>query len=621
MARPRGKLSFRALSMAQSDNFVTPTGLHLIEVVVVKESRMMQKPLIGISCVFFFLASAMQARAALVVTLPTASTIIPSGDDYATQVLGNPWDMSDAIDIDTEESQFVANQIFSAGILSGDTTANGANIYPLFMGYASSINLSRGALFPIDTSHYRYVTIKLRVSNPGGAIEETRVSFLQDGGSYAEGTFGSAAYSAPLPANQWIILTTDMTAPAAPHQWTDFPQVTGLRIDPATTNAPGTYASVHFSIDWIRLTAPATAAQKTTVQWTDSVSINHNVSAIDAGSISYALGSNIPGTSYQADTSFLIPGAYTITVTRTDNSLSASSATFHINSPAQIAMTAPSVRGEQALNFAQTVVGNPWGPIQAGDLTPIDFKNVVYNNPAGSFYGRPTNGDPEWFLNLGGHTIDTSLYRSFCFTTEVFGPRSVGLGSVARVFWGSPGALSTSQDIVLDDNLSDTQVSEYCIPDLAAVPLEANPNGGTWSGTKSALRLDPDEFVPPNGCSTKDTCHDVRLDSVVLSPFAHANPNYTFTWTLNDTDNSSVTLSLALDPDTTPGNGNEFAIDSQLVSNGNGTFAWPGTATIPSGTYHVLATVDDGVNVVNQYAGGVIIVTSDDIFRNGFEVP
>ncbi|MDR3389315.1 MAG: hypothetical protein P4L92_19905 [Rudaea sp.] len=590
---------------------------------------MVQKFIIGVACGFYLFTSAMPARAALTVTQPTAATVVAAGDDYATQVLGNAWDMNDAVDIDTEESQYVSPQAFASGVFSGTTTANGANIYPLFMGYASSVNLSRGANFPIDTSHYRYVTYKLRV-NQASQPQFTRVVGIVDGGSYGatpKATVVESLFTAQLPNNVWTIVSFDMVTNNDNqfYHWTDFPQLTGLRIDPATTNAAGAYAGVQFNIDWIRLTAPATAAQKTNVQWTDSGSATtYTVSAIDAGSVSYVLGSGLSGTSYLADTSFLSPGQYTIKVTRNSDSVSASSGTFRINNPAAIAMTAPSVRGEQSLNFAQTIVGNPWGPITASDFVPgigvRNFTNVSYTNPAGSFYGRPINGDPGWFFNLGGQTINTSLYRSLCFTLEVFGQRSVGGGSVARLFWGpSTGVLTTSLPIPLD-----TGLSEYCIADVAAyAPDPAAPaSGGTWSSAaQAALRMDPDELTPANGCGTPQTCFDVQLNSLILSPFAHANPNYTFAWTLNDTDNSSVTLSLALDADTTPGNGNEFQIYSQLVSNGAGTFAWPGTATIPSGTYHVLATVDDGVNVVNQYAGGVIIVTSDDIFRNGFETP
>jgi len=96
--------------------------------------------------------------ATVAVTQPTVSTVVEAGDDYATQVLGNAWDMSDAADIDTQESISVSGQLFSGGIFSATSASQSENIYPLHMGYASSINLSRGANHPIDTSRYRYVT-------------------------------------------------------------------------------------------------------------------------------------------------------------------------------------------------------------------------------------------------------------------------------------------------------------------------------------------------------------------------------------------------------------------------------------------------------------------------------
>jgi hypothetical protein len=577
---------------------------------------------------FCLIVALPQTVLALSVTQPTAATVVQAGDDYATQVLGNAWDMNDPVDIDTQESFLVTGQGFSGGTYSGTTSANGANVYPVFMGLASSINLSRGASHPIDTSHYRYVTYKLRV-NQASQAQFTRVVGVLDGGSYAatpKPTVAESNYSAQLPNNTFVIASFDMVTnnDNLYYHWTDFPQLTGLRIDPASTNAGGAYATVSFSIDWVRLTAPASAAQKTSVQWTDAPVSTYTVTAIDPSGTTFVLGTNIATTTFLADTSFLPPGAYQVQVARTNNTATGLSGTFHINAPPQIAITAPSVRGEQSKSFAASVVGNAWGPIDASDFSNVvNFTNVSYAMPAGSFYGRPVNNDPNVFFNLGGHSIDTSLYRSVCFTMEVFGPRNVGLGSVARLFWGSSaGALTTSDDIVLDDNAGDTVASEYCIPDLAAANIvdpTSPANGGTWSGTKAFFRLDPDELTPTGGCSTRDTCHDVQLNSMVLSPFAHANPNYTFTWTLNDADNATTTLQLALDPDTNPGNVNEFVIYNQPTANGPGSFPWPGSATIPSGTYHVLAIADDGVNVVEQYAGGLIIVTSDHIFRNGFE--
>jgi hypothetical protein len=557
--------------------------------------------------------------AAITVSQPTASTSVEAGDDYAAQVLGNAWDMSDAIDVDTQESlAYFTGLNFGSGNLSGTTSIAGAGLFPLYMGLGSTINLSRGANFPIDTTHYRYLTVKLR---DNAASQNVNAYFYPTDIS----AYGVTHYF-PVPQNQFAIVTIDFIndlypSPTSIVQWTDQTSVRGLRLDPANGS------SIGFNIDWIRLTAPATAAQKTSVQWTDSGSAStYSIIAVDTAGTgtSYTLASGVSGTSFLANTSFLAPGQYQIQVKRTDNTATGSSATFRISSPPQIAMTAPSANGDLAKDFATAIVGNPWGPFSAADFQTVsNFTNVSYTNPVGSFYGRPTNSDPSWYFNLGGHTIDTSIYRSFCFNLEVFGPRSVGLGSVARVFWGnSPASMTTSQDIVLDDNQSDTLVSQYCIPDLGAVPLEASPNGGPWSGTKSQFRIDPDEFTPPGGCSTPDTCHDVRLDKVTLSPFAQANPGYTFQWTLADADNASDTVAIYLDPDTSPLNGNEMLIHSATTATGSGSYAWPGSTSVTYGTYNVLVVADDGINSVSQYAGGPLIVGArDGIFRNGFGVP
>lgn len=586
----------------------------------------MPRPILPIILIAGAIALSPRSGAALSVTQPTAATVVAAGEDYATQVLGNAWDMSDAIDIDTEESLNVTNQGFAGGLFSGLTAAADANIYPLFEGQLSSINISRGALNPIDTSHYRYLTVKMKATQPGAPTEFSRVVFYQ-----VNGTYGLGDYHALQPSNTYIIFTNDMLTQidgTSPHQWTDFPQVTGLRIDPATPGGAFTTGS-QFSIDWIRLTAPATAAQKTNVQWTDSgYAGTYNVFAIDSAGTgtSYLLSpSPVSGTSVLADTSVLPPGQYQIQVARTaGGGTTANSATFRINSPPQVALTSPNVAGDVSQDFATTVVGHAWGPFSGSEfaLAPTHFMNVSYTNPVGSFYGRPFDGDPQWFFNLGGHLIDTSLYRSLCFNMMVLGPRDFGLGAVARVFWGSgttAATLSTSQDIVLDDNLGDTLVNRYCFRDLAAVPLEANPNGGPWSGTKSTFRIDPDEF-PPASCSSPDTCHDVRLDKVTLSPFFLANPGFTFQWTLADADTASPTVAIYLDPDTNPLSGNEVLIHSAPTAVGNGSFVWPGSGSVNYGTYNALIVADDGVNSVAQYAGGPLVAgPRDGIFRNGFE--
>ena len=582
-------------------------------------------------CLALLLLLAASDCAALGVTQPTASTVVVAGDDYATQVLGNAWDMNASAtkadeDIATDESGNVTNQTFSGGLFSASTTTGDNNVFPLFMGYSGSINSSRGYAHPVDTAHYRNFTVKFRATRPTPNTEVAYVSFYQsDTSSYNNGTYGETNFLA-VPASQFIIYTFDLVAnnDNLHHHWTDFPTVQGIRFNPALdNNSP--FASVQFDIDWMRLTPAAAAGDKTNVQWTDSgysgtYTISANETSTNAASV--VLASGVSGTNYAADLTILPPGQYTVTVTRDVGGTAASSAAFRINSPPQVALTAPDVHGDQTRNFAATVVGNPWGPIDAGDFILINnFSNIVYNNPAGTFYGRPTNADPQWFMNLANQAIDTSLYRSFCFTMKDFGQRSIGLGSVARFFWGqkTTGNLTISQDIPLFSG----GPNEYCFADVAAIPVEAQSLGGPWTGTQTEFRLDPIEFSVSAACTSTPSpanCHDIDLVSAVLSPFAQANPGYTFKWNLADADDANVALSLYLDRDTTFGNSNELLIYNANVPSSNGQFVWSGSTSVNYGTYHAYIVADDGRNRVGQYSTGPIIVGArDGIFRNGFD--
>ena len=568
---------------------------------------------------------------ALAVTQPGSGAVVPAGDDYATEQLSNPWDMNDTADIDTEDSVNVVNQVFSAGIFSGDTSVGSDNqIFPLFGGFSNSINSSRGFNHPIDTQRYRYFTVKMSASRPTSNTEVANIYYFSADASGACGLTGFAA----LPASTWTIMTFDMVSNVGsnsncPHHWQDFP-VGGIRFDPALdNNSP--FKSVHFDIDWMRLTGSATNADKTTVQWTDSgyagtYSITLNETGTNA--VSVLLASGVSGTSYLADLTRFPAAQYTITVSRdTGTATSATSATFRINSAPMLSVAAPDKHGDQAHNFASTIVGNPWGPIQLTDfaINPLstNWSTTSYSMPTGSFYGRPKNNDPQWYMNLGNQAIDTSLYRSLCFTLKDFGPRAVGGGSVARFFWGQKtnGKLTISQDVPLDTG----GPNEYCFADIAAVPIESTSLAGPWTGTQTLFRVDPDEFPVSSACTSNPTpanCHDIELDSVVLSPFYTASPGFTFKWNLTDGDDANVALSLYLDPDTTPGNGNEILIYSASVQASNGQFAWPGSDDVNYGTYNVYLVADDGKNSVGQYATGPLIVgPRDGIFRNGFEAP
>lgn len=75
-----------------------------------------------------------------------------SGEDYATAVLGNPWDMNDAADIIFTEN--VSGNTFTGGVFSGTNTSSD-----------SKVKFNIDPANPIDTDKYRYLTYDIETEN------------------------------------------------------------------------------------------------------------------------------------------------------------------------------------------------------------------------------------------------------------------------------------------------------------------------------------------------------------------------------------------------------------------------------------------------------------------------
>ena len=81
---------------------------------------------------------------------------IAAGRDYATEMLGDPWDMNDATDINLVESSGITGASYSGGVFSATAADNDPTLFLLDPGIASSQRLGKtGKYFPIDTTTYR----------------------------------------------------------------------------------------------------------------------------------------------------------------------------------------------------------------------------------------------------------------------------------------------------------------------------------------------------------------------------------------------------------------------------------------------------------------------------------
>lgn len=557
---------------------------------------------------------------ALTVTEPNGvnDQVVAAGDDYATQILGDPWDFSVISDMEFHESGNVTSQSAAGGIFSAVTLNNDPALYLVHQGIGGTVQLERSFRTPISTSKYRFATVKLRLTSNGGPVlagaQPVQMFWFRDGFSIPQGTFGYSEFVF-VPPNAWQIATFDLTDAEAtsPHSWNEFAAVQGLRLDPTAMGS-----NVRVEIDWVRLTAsPVRAEERFLVTWTDTVNGSYTVAALDSGGARHQLTSAaVNGTQFQADLSRLPPGMYTIEVSRA-GAVATSPAPVLINAPPIARVTSPTIRGEQSASFAAVERGNPWGPLDPADVFGTGgLTNVRYDNPAGTLTGRPTNSDPAIVFAGDPGMIDATHYRSLCFTLQVFGPRDIGQGSVARLFWGNDlSTLATTKDIIVNEGLN-----EYCIEDLAAIPLESGATA--WGGQLRFLRLDPHEFPPSAQCGSSPSpanCRDIRLDSVVLSPFASTTSTYAVRWLLDEPDNANAALEIRLDNDRNPSNGTGQLIATTSSPPGGGE-AQVIASAVGAGTYYVAIVANDGLNAVTQYGGRLVVgAASPTLFANGFE--
>src|SRR5436190_16107130 len=98
----------------------------------------------------------------------------PAGPDYATDVLGDPWDFSNREDVspDPNEQLGWASFLVNSGQAGGTTTrTSGGSIDTtmslLYRGYYGVLNPGRnGRRFPIDTA--KYAKLAFRMSDSAG---------------------------------------------------------------------------------------------------------------------------------------------------------------------------------------------------------------------------------------------------------------------------------------------------------------------------------------------------------------------------------------------------------------------------------------------------------------------
>jgi hypothetical protein len=536
----------------------------------------------------------------------------PSGPDYATDVLRDPWDFCNVEDVVADPNIQAGWSSFSVNannscLAGGHTTpVNGfrfSTMGLLYPGFYNTLSPTRnGRKFPVDTSRYQNLAFRLTASSAGGAPQFYWFHYPFGDPRDPQGAGNGMKQLATIAAGAQIY-STDLTTNKNTGLDYTAGVVSGFRLD---RNGASTDTDLFY--DWVRLTVkdsdPAAAMQ--TVSWNFGTGTT-TISVVDAANTVLTIGSvgsNV--TSFTFNYGILPPGNYKLRVTRD----SVQERSFTVNAPATIDITDPNETGGE--DYSTAVLHNPWDMSSPSAIPYTGFENITPNPPDfsnGMLNATNTNGGANIMLFSNGNNgvpIDTSRYRYFTARFEVEGAFDLGNGSVARVLWTSQGGFNGDTATTTKSFVVFPGMNTYTI-DLATLttaqddglePYLGTPE--TWTAAaKRYLNFHPHEFVEPR------TFH---IDYVKLAAMAETvNGGFTLKWNGRDADGGSPTVALYYDTDTNPSNGKTLIASNLAMSSGQ--YFW-NTAGVPLGVYWIYAEGNDGVQVYGRYSTGQVRVVN-----------
>ena len=484
------------------------------------------------------------ASGSLTIDVPAPGARLAAGPDYATDVLGDPWDMSNPEDISVQPAELIGwspdfgfdTPAGGVGTVGGTVASTPANLAFHYRGHYGVINAGRnGRRFPIDSTVYKKFSYKL-TSNLAG--EHPRVYWFYRPFGHPDGVHFGVRFSTALTVNGSQIVEMDLTQNlAGGFPWAGPVEtlVRGLRIDPNNTTSGH---QVFF--DWVRLTRADSdpAAVNQTITWSGGTG-STAIEVIDAVGTVFTVATGQPAAgNVEWKYGSLPPGAYTLRIT---SGVTVQTRSFTINTPPVVQVTDPDETGGR--DYATWVIGNTWDmnqPLGGGptfDVQMVDhvinptFSGGVFSGTSdGLVIGSDGSGDPQatFLANTNNSTpVDTTRYRYLTFKLTVDPPFDLALGSVARVLWGStndPSILTTSESLIVFPGLTSYTIDLGALTVAVDGGIEAAGSPQLWTATPvTQLRIDPHEFG-----GVQRTFH---FDDVKLAAMDEAFTSFVITFT------------------------------------------------------------------------------------------
>lgn len=477
-----------------------------------------------IICLILFLTAAPAVTQAQE-EAPEVTITVREGNDYATRVLGDPWDMNSFTDVEQGMNfegryDFVRNWQVNNGVFSynsGSTPGGVGAFYTLWPGYGYEMLLGKvGALYPMDTSVYKclYAQARLTYTSLPGEGDFFLVWWHKVGNDPAPGRaqmFINTAENTFL-NNKYRLYKLNLVTDDSPYDeyntpWQSRTTWPGLKIQP--TIRGGQISNYEF--DWIRLTdcQPVNA----NLSWT-AVSGQVRLWASRGGQQKDVFISALnPGQStFTWDVQGFEPGTYQVGVENSSGAMTWLNLNVNIVAAPTVRFTFPSgVLGEDyAASF-----GNPWDMLDV-DFTHNNCSRVSWVNgdavvetdypailPAGC-KGGINEADPQMYMNRPAAAFDGGAYRYLSFRMYINGNQPhVPDGMIGRLIWinqsGGSSCFQISDGIPYrigwNTYVIDLWNPLYGVPEATSNYIGSGCTKTAWKDSHSVIqvRFDPNE--------------------------------------------------------------------------------------------------------------------------------
>lgn len=600
------------------------------------------------------------AAPAIELTAPLTAVEFADGDEFATAVIGKPWDMTQMYDLAWRARYYEPLTPIANGIWTGTYWSPTAFYWPLFRGVISpepdymqyfswhDNGTPYGPLNPVDAGCYTRLSIRhaLDSKNRSFIYVKWYQTYLEPDENHVGFMDADAANCAFVPYDSGFrIHDIDLTGQTyynervgracAPLDQTGVwsGTVYGFYVVPSMDGPAGTV----YSVDWIRL-YNAAASPVLPVTWTtasvplddDAYSVQLFVDTDAAGYDGDLLISGLQNDGrYDLLTAALPPGDYFVylRLVRAEEAsfstlaVSRYSARIRIGAPPSFAFTAPTMTS--GVDYATAELGNPWDMHGADDLDLTRMHDIVsYSFSDGMFHATASAaGDSQVWLNLQCRKqwlpIATARYRYFTFRmyydTSKYNDytdmdqRSWDMGNVARLQWAKSDFAadgSYTKDILLLEGWHSYTVDlwDNALLETRGIDCNCTAQAG-WLpvGQVSYLGIHPLE----NSVPLDFAIGDVKLCAMN----APENNAYTIAWNAADPDSASLTVTLYYGCYDDAGTFHQMPQPIAAVKNAKAvnSCVW-NTIGVSSGEYYIRAVVSDGVHELSRMSPAPVVV-------------